>query len=159
LFSTFDYAEHDEDGYYFILGRTDDVISVAGHRIGAREIEETINSHPDIAESAAIGDHDDIKGEVIHCFAVARQGTAKGEQELKAEILQVMLRHLGAIARPAGIHLVKLSPRTRSGKIVRRAIQAIVEGKPQSDLSTLEDYVALEGLKAVVAESKQTVKT
>ena len=129
LFSTFDYAEQDEDGYYFILGRTDDVINVAGHRIGTREIEETINSHADIAESAAIGAYDEIKGQAIHCFAVVRQGTAKGEPELKKEILQIILRHLGAIARPAAIHFVKLLPRTRSGKILRRAIQAVVEGK------------------------------
>jgi propionyl-CoA synthetase len=158
LFSSFDYAEQDEDGYYFILGRTDDVINVAGHRIGTREIEETINSHPDIAESAAIGVYDEIKGQVIHCFAVSRQGTTKGEDELKAEILQIILRHLGAIARPAAIHVVKLLPRTRSGKILRRAIQAVVEGKHLGDLSTLEDYIALEGLRAVVAESKHTVK-
>ena len=129
LYSTFDYAEQDEDGYYYILGRTDDVINVAGHRIGTREIEETINSHPDIAESAAIGAYDEIKGQAIHCFAVVRQGTAKGEPELKKEILQIILRHLGAIARPAAIHIVKGLPKTRSGKIVRRAIQAVVEGK------------------------------
>jgi len=153
LYSTFDYALQDEDGYYYILGRTDDVINAAGHRIGTREIEETINSHTDIAESAAIGVQDEIKGQAIHCFAVVRQGTAKGEPELKKEILQIILRHLGAIARPAAIHIVKLLPRTRSGKIVRRAIQAVVEGKNLGDLSTLEDYIAIEELKAVVAES------
>ena len=154
LYSTFDYAEQDEDGYYYILGRTDDVINVAGHRIGTREIEETINSHTDIAQSAAIGVYDEIKGQVIHCFAVARQGAAKGEPELKDEILQIILRHLGAIARPAAIHIVKLLPLTRSGKIVRRAIQSVVEGKHLGDLSTLEDSMALEVLKSVVAESK-----
>ena len=116
-------------GYYYILGRTDDVINVAGHRIGTREVEETINSHADIAESAAIGAYDEIKGQAIHCFAVVRQGAAKGEPELKKEILQIILRHLGAIARPAAIHIVKGLPKTRSGKIVRRAIQAVVEGK------------------------------
>ncbi|MBV8379049.1 MAG: AMP-binding protein, partial [Verrucomicrobia bacterium] len=154
LFSTFDYAEQDKDGYYYILGRTDDVINVAGHRIGTRELEETINSHADIAESAAIGVYDEIKGQVIQCFAVVRQGTAKEESELKQEILQIILRHLGAIARPAAIHTVKLLPRTRSGKILRRAIQAVVEGKHLGDLSTLEDYMSLEELKLVVAESK-----
>ena len=154
LFSTFDYAEQDEDGYYFILGRTDDVINVAGHRIGTREIEETINSHADIAESAAIGAYDEIKGQAIHCFAVVRQGTAKGESELKKETLQIILRHLGPIARPAAIHFVNSLPRTRSGKILRRAIQAVVEGKHLGDLSTLEDYIAIEGLKSVVAEAR-----
>jgi propionyl-CoA synthetase len=154
LYSTFDYAEQDKDGYYFILGRTDDVINVAGHRIGTREVEETINSHKDIAESAAIGAYDEIKGQVIHCFAVARQGTAKEEPDLKKEILEIILQHLGAIARPAAIHIVKILPRTRSGKIVRRAIQAVVEGKDLGDLSTLEDYTALEELESVVAESK-----
>ena len=92
LFSTFDYAEQDEEGYYYILGRTDDVINVAGHRIGTREIEETINSHTDIAQSAAIGAYDEIKGQTIHCFAVVRQGTAKEEPELKKEIVQIMVR-------------------------------------------------------------------
>ena len=154
LYSTFDYAEQDENGYYFILGRTDDVINVAGHRIGTREVEETINSHKDIAESAAIGVYDEIKGQVIHCFAVARQGAAKAEPELKKEILEIILQDLGAIARPAAIHIVKILPRTRSGKIVRRAIQAVVEGKELGDLSTLEDYTALEELESVVAESK-----
>ena len=154
LYSTFDYAEQDEDGYYFILGRTDDVINVAGHRIGTREVEETINSHSDIAESAAIGVDDEIKGQVIHCFAVARQGATKGDPELKKEILEIILGRLGAIARPAAIQTVRQLPRTRSGKIVRRAIQCIVEEKQLGDLSTLEDYTALEELKAVVAESK-----
>jgi propionyl-CoA synthetase len=154
LFSTFDYAEQDEDGYYFILGRTDDVINVAGHRIGTREIEEAINSHADIAESAAIGAYDEIKGQAIHCFAVVRQGTAKEEPELKKETLQIILRHLGPIARPAAIHFVNLLPRTRSGKILRRAIQAVVEGKHLGDLSTLEDYIAIEGLKSVLAEAR-----
>ena len=154
LYSTFDYAEQDEDGYYFILGRTDDVINVAGHRIGTREVEETINSHSDITESAAIGVDDEIKGQVIHCFAVVRQGATKGEPELKKEILEIILGRLGAIARPAAIQIVRQLPRTRSGKIVRRAIQCIVEEKQLGDLSTLEDYTALEELKAVVAESK-----
>ena len=154
LYSTFDYAEQDEEGYYYILGRTDDVINVAGHHIGTREVEETINSHTNIAESAAIGAYDEIKGQAIHCFAVVRQGAAKGEEQLKKEILQIILRNLGAIARPAAIYIVKSLPKTRSGKIVRRAIQAVVEGKQLGDLSTLEDYVAIEGLKSVVAESK-----
>jgi propionyl-CoA synthetase len=154
LYSTFDYAEQDEDGYYFILGRTDDVINVAGHRIGTREVEETINSHSDITESAAIGVDDEIKGQVIHCFAVARQGATKGDPELKKEILEIILGRLGAIARPAAIHIVRQLPRTRSGKIVRRAIQSIVEEKQLGDLSTLEDYTTLQELKAVVAESK-----
>ena len=155
LYSTFDYAEQDEDGYYYILGRTDDVINVAGHRIGTREIEETINSHTDIAESAAIGAYDEIKGQAIHCFAVVRQAAAKGEEQLKKEILQIILRNLGAIARPAAIHIVKGLPKTRSGKILRRAIQAVAEGKQNlGDLSTLEDYIALEGLRSVVADAK-----
>jgi propionyl-CoA synthetase len=154
LYSTFDYAEQDKDGYYYILGRTDDVINVAGHRIGTREIEETINSHPDIAESAAIGAYDEIKGQAIPCFAVVREGTAKEEPELKKETLQIILRHLGPIARPAAIHFVNLLPKTRSGKILRRAIQGVVEGKHLGDLSTLEDYTVIEGLKSVVAESK-----
>jgi propionyl-CoA synthetase len=154
LYSTFDYAEQDEEGYYFILGRTDDVINVAGHRIGTREVEETINSHSDIAESAAIGVHDEIKGQVIHCFAVVRQGAAKEEQELKNEILEIILGRLGAIARPAAIYIVRQLPRTRSGKIVRRAIQSVVEGKQLGDLSTLEDYSALEELNATVAQSR-----
>jgi hypothetical protein len=112
------------------------------------------NSHTNIAESAAIGAYDEIKGQAIHCFAVVRQGVAKGEPELKKEILQIILRNLGAIARPAAIHIVKGLPKTRSGKIVRRAIQAVVEGKHLGDLSTLEDYIAIEGLKSVLAEAR-----
>ncbi|MGA7126886.1 MAG: acetyl-coenzyme A synthetase N-terminal domain-containing protein [Chthoniobacterales bacterium] len=97
---------------------------------------------------------DEIKGQVIHCFAVVRQGSLKEEPELKNEIIQIILGRLGAIARPVAIHIVKQLPRTRSGKIVRRAIQAVVEEKPLGDLSTLEDYTALEELKSEVAQSK-----
>ncbi len=127
LYSTFDYARQDADGYYFILGRSDDVISVAGHRLGSREIEEAVSSHPAIAETAAVGKADALKGQAIVCFVVlkhpAHHATADAERGLKREIEEAVVRTVGALARPALIAIVRSLPKTRSGKIVRRALR------------------------------------
>ena len=148
VYSTFDYAVEDEDGYFFILGRTDDVLNVAGHRIGTREIEEAICAHPAVAEAATVGVADELKGQAIKCFVVLKQaGLYATEEErlaVRREICQTVVNKLGAIARPAFLGLVKQLPKTRSGKIVRRAILAIAEGRDPGDLSTLEDPAALE---------------
>jgi propionyl-CoA synthetase len=152
LYSTFDYAIQDEDGYFFILGRSDDVINVAGHRLGSREIEETICSHPQVAEAAAVGASDELKGQAVHCFVVAKQDLpdAEGQTRLQREIESVVVSQLGAFARPAAIHVIRALPKTRSGKILRRAILAAAEGKETGDLSTLEDPVALEAIREII---------
>jgi len=144
IYSTFDWGIRDKDGYYFILGRTDDVINVAGHRLGTREIEEAVNMHPNIAECAVVGVADALKGQMPLAFAVLKDA-AKGTSA--EEVLQTVDKQLGAIARPKAVHFVTLLPKTRSGKTLRRAIQALAEGRDPGDLTTIEDPNALEQIK------------
>jgi propionyl-CoA synthetase len=155
LYSTFDWATRDEDGYYFVLGRTDDVINVAGHRIGTREIEEAVQAHAGIAEVAVVGVHDEVKGQVPIAFAVvkdqARIGSAAASESMAAEVMQTVDRELGAIARPARVHFVTVLPKTRSGKLLRRSIQALAESRDPGDLTTIEDPAALEQIRAALA--------
>jgi propionyl-CoA synthetase len=154
VYSTFDWATRDADGYYFVLGRTDDVINVAGHRLGTREIEEAVQAHPGIAEVAVVGVADPIKGQIPVAFAVVKDpssvATADGAAKMQAEVLSTVDRKLGAIARPGAVHFVTLLPKTRSGKLLRRAIQALAEGRDPGDLTTIEDPAALEQIRAAL---------
>ncbi len=153
VYSTFDWGIRDEDGYYYILGRTDDVINVAGHRLGTREIEESISSHPNIAEVAVVGVADALKGQVAMAFAVVRDATGLDEAaklKLEGEVMQLVDRQLGALARPARVRFVTVLPKTRSGKLLRRAIQAVCEGRDAGDLTTIEDPAALQQLRDLV---------
>ena len=154
VYSTFDWAVRDEDGYYFILGRTDDVINVAGHRLGTREIEESISSHPAVAEVGVVGVADQLKGQVAMAFAVLKNaslaGSAEDARRLEGEIMKVVDDQLGAVARPARIRFVTLLPKTRSGKLLRRAIQAVCEGRDPGDLTTIDDPSALQQIKDLV---------
>ena len=154
LYSTFDWGIRDEDGYYYILGRTDDVINVAGHRLGTREIEESISSHAKVAEVAVVGVADPLKGQVAMAFAVLRDPSAAADTasrlKLEGEIMKVVDEQLGAIARPARVHFVNLLPKTRSGKLLRRAIQAVAEGRDPGDLTTIEDPAALEQMRGLL---------
>ena len=153
VYSTFDWGIRDEDGYYFILGRTDDVINVAGHRLGTREIEEAIQSHSNIAEVAVVGVEDQLKGQMPLAFAVAKDADQVATDESKAvqekEVMATVDAQLGAIARPRRVHFVSMLPKTRSGKLLRRSIQALAEGRDPGDLSTLEDPEALEQIRLV----------
>jgi propionyl-CoA synthetase len=155
VYSTFDWGIRDGDGYYFILGRTDDVINVAGHRLGTREIEESISSHPNVSEVAVVGVEDKLKGQVAVAFVIPKDTAAAATPEtrraLEAEVMAVVDRQLGAVARPAHVHCVTLLPKTRSGKLLRRAIQAICEGKDAGDLTTIEDPMSLQQIKDAVA--------
>jgi len=155
LYSTFDWGIRDRDGYYFILGRTDDVINVAGHRLGTREIEESISSHPAIAEVAVIGVSDTLKGQVPVAFAVLRDpsqiGSSEGRMKLESEVMKTVDQHLGAIGRPARVHFITLLPKTRSGKVLRRSIQALCEGRDPGDLTTIEDPSALQQVRDAVS--------
>jgi propionyl-CoA synthetase len=146
-YSTFDVATRDADGYTFILGRSDDVINVAGHRLGTREIEECISSHPNVAEVAVVGVADALKGQVPWAFVVA-----KGDpSDLPTSVQAHVDAQLGAVARPARVLVLTLLPKTRSGKLLRRAMQAVCEGRDTGDLSTIEDATALAGLRAAVS--------
>jgi propionyl-CoA synthetase len=144
VYSTFDWGIRDKDGYYFILGRTDDVINVAGHRLGTREIEEAVNMHPNIAECAVVGVADPLKGQMPLAFAVLKDASKKTSPE---EVMQTVDKQLGAIARPKAVHFVTLLPKTRSGKTLRRSIQALAEGRDPGDLTTIEDPGALEQIR------------
>ena len=154
-YSTFDWGVRDEDGYYFILGRTDDVINVAGHRLGTREIEESISSHPNVAEVAVVGVADQLKGQVAMAFVVAKDASALGEPaarlKLEGEIMKLVDSHLGAIARPSRVLFLSLLPKTRSGKLLRRAIQAVCEKRDPGDLTTLDDPTPLQQIKEQLA--------
>ena len=151
VYSTFDWAVRDEDGYFFILGRTDDVINVAGHRLGTREIEESISGHPNVAEVAVVGVADQLKGQVAMAFVVAKDASALGDEaarlRLEGEIMKLVDHTLGAVARPSRVRFVSVLPKTRSGKLLRRAIQAVCESRDPGDLTTIEDPTALQQIK------------
>ena len=157
LYSSLDWAIRDEDGYTFILGRTDDVINVAGHRLGTREIEEAVSSHPAVAEAAVIGVHDEVKGQVPVVFTTIRQqGDGHSNAEIAEQMLQAVTRQLGAVARPAKVYVVNALPKTRSGKLLRRSLQALAEDRDPGDLSTLDDPGALEDARRAIAEGRET---
>jgi len=144
IYSTFDWGIRDKDGYYFILGRTDDVINVAGHRLGTREIEEAVSAHPNVAECAVVGVVDSLKGQMPLAFAVLKDASKPTTQQ---EVMETVDRQLGAIGRPKAVHFVTLLPKTRSGKTLRRSIQALAEGRDPGDLTTIEDPNALEQIR------------
>ena len=144
VYSTFDWGIRDKDGYYFILGRTDDVINVAGHRLGTREIEEAVNMHSNIAECAVVGVADQLKGQMPLAFAVLKDPAKKTTSQ---EVMETVDKQLGAIGRPKAVHFVTLLPKTRSGKTLRRSIAALAEGRDPGDLTTIEDPAALQQIK------------
>ncbi|HEY9281818.1 MAG TPA: propionate--CoA ligase [Eoetvoesiella sp.] len=155
VYSTFDWGIRDGDGYYFILGRTDDVINVAGHRLGTREIEESINDHPNIVETAVVGIEDKLKGQVAVGFAIAKDAslltTEAARNQLEGEIMAIVEKQLGAIARPSRVYFVTALPKTRSGKMLRRAIQAVCEGRDPGDITTIDDPAVLHQIQDALA--------
>lgn len=154
VYSTFDWGIRDEDGYFYILGRTDDVINVAGHRLGTREIEESISGHPNVAEVAVVGVADSLKGQVAMAFVVPKNAVAAADADstlrLEGEIMKRVSDDLGALARPARVRFVTALPKTRSGKLLRRAIQAVCEQRDPGDLTTIDDPSTLEQIKQLL---------
>jgi propionyl-CoA synthetase len=154
VYSSYDWAIKDEDGYFTILGRTDDVINVAGHRLGTREIEEAIQNHAAIAEVAVVGVEDKLKGQMPMAFAVVKDASKVATPEmvkaLEKEVFATVDGILGAIARPARVHFVTGLPKTRSGKMLRRSLQALAEGRDPGDLTTIEDPSTLENIKTLL---------
>jgi acetyl-CoA synthetase len=138
LYMTGDSARRDEDGYFWIIGRVDDVIKVSGYRLGTAEIESALVSHPAVAEAAAIGLPHEVKGNAIHAYCLLRAGYTPSEA-LAEELRQHVAQHLGPIAKPEKIEFVTSLPKTRSGKIMRRVLRARALGMPEGDLSTLEE--------------------
>ncbi len=151
VYSSFDWGIRDEEGYHYILGRTDDVINVAGHRLGTREIEEAIQGHSAIAEVAVVGIADPLKGQEPVAFAVVKDPGRVATDELRValeiEVKKTVDTLLGAIARPKRVFFVPGLPKTRSGKMLRRSIQALAEGRDAGDLTTLDDPAMLEQIK------------
>jgi propionyl-CoA synthetase len=154
LYTSSDWAVRDADGYYFILGRTDDVINVAGHRLGTREIEEAVSGHDAVAEVAVVGVHDELKGQEAVAFTVlkdpSRSDTPEKAAALEKAIKDAVVASLGPVARPKTVHFVTALPKTRSGKLLRRSIQALAEGRDPGDLATLDDPASLEAVRSAV---------
>jgi acetyl-CoA synthetase len=143
---TGDGARRDEDGYYWVMGRVDDVLNVAGHRLSTMEIESALVSHSRVAEAAVVGYPHDLKGEGICCFVTLKQGD--GDDALKDELKAHVRKHIGALATPDAIRFTNALPKTRSGKIMRRLLRDIAAGKEQvGDTTTLEDYGILAKLR------------
>jgi acetyl-CoA synthetase len=153
---TGDYSIQDEDGYFWLLGRADEVIKVAGHRLGTLELENATISYPAVAEAAAIAKPDEVKGESITIFAILREGYQKSD-DMEAKIRKHIRDTMGPIATPDRIVLVKKLPKTRSGKIMRRLLKAVAMEVPIGDATTLEDGASMEEVKAAFEELKTQV--
>jgi acetyl-CoA synthetase len=144
---TADGARQDEDGYFWIMGRVDDVINVAGHRLSTMEIESALVHHPRVAEAAVVGRPDEVKGEAIACFVTLKGGVAPSE-ELKKELREHVAHQIGALARPDDVRFTDALPKTRSGKIMRRFLRDIAGGRQTTqDTTTLEDFSVLARLR------------
>ncbi|NNE35241.1 MAG: acetyl-coenzyme A synthetase, partial [Rhodothermales bacterium] len=146
---TGDGCRRDEDGYYWITGRVDDVLNVSGHRIGTAEIESALVAHDAVSEAAVVGYPHDIKGQGIYCYVTLGVGH-EARPELKAELVQHVRTQIGPIAKPDVLQFAPALPKTRSGKIMRRILRKIAEGKPDElgDVSTLADPSVVDALLA-----------
>jgi propionyl-CoA synthetase len=157
LFNTYDYAILDEDKYFWILGRADEVIKIAAHRLGTRELEEAVSSHPAVVETTCVGVDDAIKGSVVITFVVLKQGYESSET-LKEEIKQKVATMVGTFAVPKAVEIVTMLPKTRSGKIMRRVLKGIYEDKEIGDLSTIEDGASIQEVAAAIELMKEELK-
>ena len=153
-----DYAIKDSDGYFWLLGRADDILKVAGHRIGTAELESSLVSHDDIAEAAVCGIPDEIKGEVIVAFVVLKHGAKNNLDSLRAELIEIVRNGIGPIATPHEIYFVTKLPKTRSGKIMRRVLKAIAGNENVGDVSTLEDSAAVKVVQDAFTELQGAVR-
>jgi propionyl-CoA synthetase len=147
-YATGDYAIEDEDGYFYVLGRADEVIKVAGHRLGTGEMEAVISSNPKVAEVAVIGIEDPVKGETPLAMVVLKEGF-QGSPEMEIEMKNMIRDQIGPVATPKAVYFLKALPKTRSGKIIRRAIKYLAEGKDPGDLTTLDDPSTIERIKEI----------
>jgi acetyl-CoA synthetase len=141
-----DGAKRDDSGYLWLLGRVDDVLSVAGHRIGTTEVESALVDHPAVVEAAVVGKSHDVKGQVVAAFVTLKEGE-EGDDALVAELKKHVVEKIGAIARPETVIFAADLPKTRSGKIMRRLLKDVAEGKALGDMTTLADPTVVEQLK------------
>jgi acetyl-CoA synthetase len=147
VYFTGDGARVDKDGYYWLLGRVDDVLNVAGHRIGTMEVESALVDHPKVAEAAVVGKPHEIKGQAIAAFVTLKEGVAM-TSGLVDELREHVAKKIGAIAKPDAVLFAADLPKTRSGKIMRRLLRDIAEGKTLGDTTTLADPAVVARLKA-----------
>jgi acetyl-CoA synthetase len=148
-----DYAIRDADGYFYILGRADETLKIAGHRLGSLEIENAAVSHAAIAEAAAVGVPDPIKGESLVIFAVLMEGV-QPSPALREELIQHIRGAMGAIVTPEAVYFVRSLPKTRSGKIMRRVLRAVASDQPPGDVTTLEDEASVQEAAAAYQSLK-----
>jgi acetyl-CoA synthetase len=147
MYFTGDGARRDDDGYFWIMGRIDDVLNVSGHRLGTAEIESAIVSHPAVAEAAVVGMPHDLKGQAVAAFVTLRKGS-KPSEDLKKELIQTVRKQIGALASPDQIRFTDALPKTRSGKIMRRLLKELAgSGEVKGDVTTLEDFSVIARLK------------
>jgi len=140
----------DEEGYVYVMGRTDDVINVAGHRLSTGGMEEVLASHPDVAECAVIGVADQLKGQVPRGLVVLKAGVERDEHELRAELVQLVRDQVGAVASLKDVAVVPALPKTRSGKILRKTMRGIADGLDEPVPSTIDDAAVLDALRPVL---------
>ncbi|MFA5572867.1 MAG: acetate--CoA ligase [Crenarchaeota archaeon] len=157
IYITGDYAIRDQDGFFWLLGRADEVLKVAGHRIGTVELESSLVAHPAVAEAAVMGKEDTVKGEVPVAFVTLRTGFAPSEQ-LTIELTKHIRTTIGPIATPDAIIVVNKLPKTRSGKIMRRLLKAVLTGAPLGDTSTIEDEGSIEDIKTTYNELRKQLE-
>ena len=142
-----DGAKRDAEGYFWLLGRVDDVMKISGHRISTTEVESALVSHPKVAEAAVIGREDPVTGQAIFAFVTLRSGNEAAD-ELSKELREHVVRAIGSIARPKTIMFTPELPKTRSGKIMRRLLRDIANGQPLGDTTTLADSTVVETIRS-----------
>jgi acetyl-CoA synthetase len=144
---TGDGCRKDEDGYYWLMGRVDDVINVSGHRLGTMEVESALVAHPKVAEAAVVGRPDELKGQAISAFVSLESGNQPSD-ELKDELRKWVSKEIGSLARPDDIRFTEALPKTRSGKIMRRLLRELAtHGEIKGDVTTLEDFTVIAKLR------------
>jgi acetyl-CoA synthetase len=148
VYFTGDGARRDQDGYFWLMGRVDDVVNVSGHRLGTAEIESALVSHKAVAEAAVVGRPDEVKGQALVCFVTLRPGhIASGD--LRGQLAEHVAHEIGRFARPDAIRFADALPKTRSGKIMRRLLKEVASGaESKGDVTTLEDLSVLAALRA-----------
>jgi acetyl-CoA synthetase len=155
MYKAGDSARRDDDGYFWIMGRLDDVLNVSGHRLGTMEVESALVAHPKVCEAAVVGMPDELTGEAICAFVTLESGFTPGK-DMVNELKGHVVNEIGALARPKVIHFTDALPKTRSGKIMRRLLKEIASGsKPMGDTTTLEDHSVLINLSDMAAKEDE----
>ncbi|MFE2103520.1 propionyl-CoA synthetase, partial [Streptomyces sp. NPDC059468] len=153
---TGDSGHIDEDGYVYVMGRTDDVINVAGHRLSTGSMEEALAAHPDVAECAVIGVADPLKGQVPRGFVVLKAGATRDPREVEAELVRLVRERIGAVASLKEVAVVAALPKTRSGKILRKTMRGIADGVDEPIPSTVDDPSVIESLRPLLHRPDHT---